>query len=495
MSYCMSRRGILRAAAGAGAWLGLFRSRAPGAPQAVKLPGEIEPLVRLIEQTPRDRVIEAVAERVRGGVEYRDVLAGLMLAGVRNVEPRPSVGFKFHAVLVVQSIHLASVTAEPADRWLPVFWALDYFKDSQLRDERERGWTMAPVDETAVPSASRAQEAFVEAMDNWDEEAADAAVAGLARTARPADIWKLFFRYGARDYRSIGHKAIDVANSHRVLGVIGWKHAEPVLRSLAYALLMHEDGNPAQRDAWPDRPWRRNQQRADRLPETRQAGKPDPGAVRELLDTLRSGSEDEAADKVVELLRRGVGPQSIWDGLFLGAGELLVRQPGIIALHSVTTTNALHYAYRFAEDERSKQLILLQNASFLPMFRRTMQERGRVRDFRLDAMEPAPLDAQRPDTVGAIFAQLAGNPLAAAQMTLAYFQSGASSKPWIEQARKLIIHKGRGAHDFKFGFAVLEDHGFVSPRWRPYYMAASVFELQGASQPDNPLVERIQKAI
>ena len=81
-------------------------------------------------------------------------------------------------------------------------------------------------------------------MDRWDEAAADAAIAALVRSAGPNEIWPLFFHYAGRDYRSIGHKAIDVANTHRVLGVIGWQHAEPAMRSLAYALLMHEDGKP-----------------------------------------------------------------------------------------------------------------------------------------------------------------------------------------------------------------------------------------------------------
>ena len=90
-------------------------------------------------------------------------------------------------------------------------------------------------------------------MQQWDESKADAAVAGLARSGKPEDIWESFWRFGARDYRSIGHKAIDVANSHRVLGVVGWRHAEPILRSLAYALLMHENGSPSDRDDLADR--------------------------------------------------------------------------------------------------------------------------------------------------------------------------------------------------------------------------------------------------
>ena len=171
------------------------------------------------------------------GSAYRDLVAALLLAGVRNVQPRPSVGHKFHAVLVVNSAHLASLASPDTDRWLPIFWALDYFKDSQARDVSEGNWTMAPVDESAVPPARRAKAAFTTAMDHWDEAAADAAIAGLARSAGTNEIYEIFFRYGARDFRSIGHKAIYVANSLRTLQCIGWQHAEPVLRSLAYALL------------------------------------------------------------------------------------------------------------------------------------------------------------------------------------------------------------------------------------------------------------------
>ncbi len=92
---------------------------------------EIEPLVRFLENTPRDVIIEQVASRVQSGLSYRELLAALFLAGIRNVQPRPSVGFKFHAVLVVHSAHLASVSGPAEDRWLPIFWAIDNFKSSQ----------------------------------------------------------------------------------------------------------------------------------------------------------------------------------------------------------------------------------------------------------------------------------------------------------------------------------------------------------------------------
>jgi len=50
-------------------------------PKMVRLHPEIEPLVRLLEQTPRERVLEEVASRIQRGLTYREVLAALFLAG------------------------------------------------------------------------------------------------------------------------------------------------------------------------------------------------------------------------------------------------------------------------------------------------------------------------------------------------------------------------------------------------------------------------------
>src|SRR5829696_8867510 len=194
MSARTDRRRFLQTTATAGALVGLgdlgFLSRlrpvsadeARLGPKVVRLNPEIEPLVRLLEETPRERLLEEVAGRIKRGTGYREVLAALLLAGVRNVQPRPSVGHKFHAVLVVNSAHLASLASPDSDRWLPIFWALDYFKSSQASNVKEGNWTMPPVDESAVPPSHRAREAFVTAMDRWDEAAADAAIAGLVRT-------------------------------------------------------------------------------------------------------------------------------------------------------------------------------------------------------------------------------------------------------------------------------------------------------------------------
>src|SRR2546430_6397487 len=184
MSLSTTRRQFLKTAAVAGGAFGLgdlsFLSELPRVrareakldTDIVRFRPEIEPLVRFLEDTPRERLLEEVGAKIKRGLSYRDLLAALLLAGVRNIQPRP-VGFKFHAVLVVNSAHLASLASPDAERWLPIFWALDYFKSSQAQDVKEGDWTMRAVDESKIPAGQKAKQAFIEAVEDWDERAGD----------------------------------------------------------------------------------------------------------------------------------------------------------------------------------------------------------------------------------------------------------------------------------------------------------------------------------
>ena len=464
-------------------------------PSLVRLGNGIEPTVRLLEETPRDRLVEEVASAVQRGLSYRQLLAALLLAGVRNVQPRPQVGFKFHAVLVINSAHLASQASADRDRWLPIFWALDRFKSAQIETQRGSGWRMAPVVEKKVPSAAGARDAFTRAMDAWDEPAADAAAAALARTAGRNEVFDLFARYGARDYRDIGHKAIYVANSFRTLEAIGWQHAEPVLRSLAYALLKYDGQNPSKSDAPADRPGRRNAELLHKVRPDWHGGKPSPEAAGELLAMFRTESADGACDAVASALNDGVSPASVWDAVLSASAELLMRKTGILTLHSVTTANALRYAYEASGDPRTRLMMLLQNAAFVPLFRGGA---GKLSDVRIDQLEPADADPAKPVTVENVFARPPADRPAAARQALAYLKHGggaaAAAEPLIAAARRLVFLKGNDAHDYKFSSAVLEDYYNVSPAWRDRLLAASTYYLPTSQHPDNKLLPRIRAA-
>lgn len=501
----MNRRSFLRTSAGVGALVGLgdlgFLSQLPSVsaaearldPKTVRLHAEIEPLVRLLENTSRERVLEEVAARIARGTSYREVLAALLLAGVRNIQPRP-VGFKFHAVLVVNSAHLASLASPDSDRWLPIFWAIDQFKSSQAADVREGNWTMEPIEESKVPASHKAKAALIEAMDNWDEAAADAAIVGLARTAGANDIFETLAPYGVRDFREIGHKAIYLANSFRTLEAIGWHHAEPVLRSLVYAMLdrVGTKENPAKADLPADRPFRQNSERIKGIEAGWLGGKLDSDATVELLQAIRSGSAVDTSVLTVKLLNRGVATQSVFDALFDGCGELLMQAPGILSLHATTFTNGVHYAWQHCRDERTRQMLLLQNAAFMPLFRGSAKDKG----IRIDALEPMELKNEGDAALTEIFEDVSSkDKLIASRKMLAWLKANPDPRPLADAARRLIFLKGSNAHDYKFSSAVLEDYHHLAPAWRDRFLAASAFWLRGSGDKDNELVQRTRAAL
>ncbi|ETX06489.1 hypothetical protein [Candidatus Entotheonella palauensis] len=470
----------------------LRTSAATQPPQGVQFRAEIEPLVRILEETPRERLLEDIGLRVRQGLNYHQLLAALLLAGVRNVQPRP-VGFKFHSVLVVHSVHLASQSSPQADRWLPIFWALDTFKRAQARDAQVGDWTMEPVVPSRVPPPHKARQAFTEAMDQWDEAAADAAIVGLSRAVEARQLFDLFAYYGMRDFRDIGHKAIYVANGWRTLQTIGMQHAEPILRSLAYALLAHEGSNPAKRDADADQPFRQNQQRIREIRSDWQTGTLSTSATVDLLDTLRHASTDDACTQVAALLNRGIAPQSIWDALLNAAGELMMRHPGILALHAVTSLNGLYFAYRTTHDDPTRQLLLLQGTAFITLFRGQPESR---QSFNINQLQPGRLEQEGPEAIDDVFSALSYEAnLVGAGKVLAFLQRKEPPERFIEAARQLLIYKGDNSHDYKYGSAVLEDHRYLSPEWGQRYLAASVPGLHGSASPDHALVARTKAAL
>ena len=460
----------------------------------------IEPIilkwVKTLESTPRDRLVEEVAHAIKNGkVSYRELLCALFLSAVKHVQPRPSVGFKFHAVLVVHSAHLASINSPAQDRWLPILWAIDQFKSAQARDVREGNWTMAAVEESRVPSPDQAAKEFEAAMIAWDETRADTASAGVARHLTKNMAFELFARFAARDYRSIGHKAIYVANAFRTLDVIGWQYAEPILRSLAYALLNHVgESNPAKSNHNVDEPWKQNFNLAKRLPQDWIQGETAEGTTSQIVTGFRGWKPLEAGKEIAELLNGQVSLQSVVDGIYLAGSELMMRQPGIISLHSLTTTNAIQYLANTVQDDSLRRRLILQNASFLPFFLQSMRDRGPVKEkvtpFEDEALPETLMSASQ------IFESLGINPDVAYLNTRALLKDDPSQfTNYISEARRLIFLKGTDSHDYKYSSAIIEDIQRLSPRWQPDFAAACIYKLRSPQQPTTTLVTRIQAAL
>ena len=172
-----------------------------------------------------------------------------------------------------------------------------------------------------------------------------------------------------------------------------------------------------------------------------------------------------------------------------------MRKPGIVSLHAVTTTNALHYAYQQSSSDETRRLLLLQNAAFIPLFRDAMKGRGQLVDLRIDGLEPMASQEDGSKALEEIFSDVSGDRMSAARKAFSYLKSGQDAKQLIDTARLLIFSKGDDAHDYKYSSALLEDYYHISPDWRNRYLAAGMFLLKGSGHRENELVKRTRAAL
>jgi hypothetical protein len=158
----------------------------------------------------------------------------------------------------------------------------------------------------------------------------------------------------------------------------------------------------------------------------------------------------------------------------------------------VTTSNALRYAYSTSADPRTRLMLMLQGASFIPLFR---GDPGRGRDVAVDAFEPKATKISGDEAVTELFNDSGSDRMTAAAKALSYLSTGGDPKSLIHHARRLVFVKGNDSHDYKFSSAVLEDHAHLSAAWRDRYLATSLFLLPTPAERDNALVERTLAAL
>jgi hypothetical protein len=138
--------------------------------------------------------------------------------------------------------------------------------------------------------------------------------------------------------------------------------------------------------------------------------------------------------------------------------------------------NAVRHLYDSTSDDETRRRILLQTAAFAPLFRGAKPVDG-VKLDQLEAVEGEP------------FADVPNDRMSASRKAMRV-----APDALVDAARGHLLLKGRDVHDFKFVEAALEDQGKMSPKWRRYFLASSMYWAKGAGSPDNGLVNRIRAA-
>ena len=96
--------------------------------------------------------------------------------------------------------------------------------------------------------------------------------------------------------------------------------------------------------------------------------------------------------------------------------------------------------------------------------------------------------------MGEIFATMSQDRKKAGTMAMSYLARGGSPDLIFDAARRMIFHKGRDSHDYKYGAALWEECLWsTDPKWRNPMVAASMFNFPGAKTADSPLMIRAER--
>jgi hypothetical protein len=304
------------------------------------------------------------------------------------------------------------------------------------------------------------------------------------RTADWRPDFDALFGYGLRDFHDIGHKVIAVANCQWAWPRLDPECRGPVLRSLVHALLnAHGEADPAGSDAPVARAWRSSRILADAAP----AAVTDRAVpVPWILAALRTDDPSQASQAVADALRDGASEAVLRDALLLAAAEILLQAGNFVAMHAVTTAEAIAQGHRVGRDPGTRRLLLIQGAALLAAFR-AASLREEDPDRRIDALAPA-RSAAGGGTVEASFATMTRDRRQAVREILGLRQAAAGAV--FEAARRHTRLRTREIHDYKFTEAVIAGYDLVSPPWRDRWLAAGAMWFNTPADPENDAVRR-----
>src|SRR5262249_12617550 len=169
--------------------------------------GSMEPLVALMQETPADRLLPIVVEKIGAGTDLRQLVAAAALANARSFGGQDYDGY--HAIMALAPSYQMACELPEAQRALPVLKVL--YRNT--RHIQEKGGAsheaLHPVDAAALPAPGRAREERPEPPRRMDMAAAERSFAAIARG--PLDTAYNDLQLVVQDY-------IDV---HRV--VLAWR--------------------------------------------------------------------------------------------------------------------------------------------------------------------------------------------------------------------------------------------------------------------------------
>ena len=316
-------RGMLVATVGYSAAneLGLAPAFAADAPDTLDF-GSLEPLVRFMQETSTDKLLPALATKLKSGTDLRRLVAAAALANARTFGGEDYVGF--HTMMALApSLHMARELPESMQP-LPVFKVL-YRNTNRIQEKGGRKEEVLHAVKPAPLAEGRAgAESIRDAVHRQATEEAERLFATLAQ-AGPGDALNDLL-YTVQDHTEV-HRVVLPYRAWDLLDLIGQEHAHTLLRqSVRYCVKAESWHN-----ATYDEPRAllakvlEEHKLLDRSPGTRSA---EDSWVDQLSQTIFKSTPEQSAQAAASALAEGFSPAVVGEAISLAANQLVLRDMG-----------------------------------------------------------------------------------------------------------------------------------------------------------------------
>ena len=317
-------KGMLVASVGSAlaADLGLAPVFAGDAPDRLTF-GNFEPLASLMQDTPADKLLPILVDKIKSGTELKSLVAACALANARSFGGHDYDGY--HSFMALCPSFQMSQEMPDDRKALPVLKVLHRNARFMQKVGGGKHDAMHPIEAGEVAHGHGGQE-LRESMRKPDQSQAEKKLAAITRDSINEAYNDL--QFCVQDDVDV-HRVVLAWRSWATLDLTGKEQATTLLRqSVRYCTdseryNVEHKRSPGIRATLPkllDQHQLVGKKVGDR--------KGDDAWVEQLCQAIYAGNRDQAAEAVAQALAEGFAPEQIGEAISLAANRLVLRDPG-----------------------------------------------------------------------------------------------------------------------------------------------------------------------
>lgn len=441
--------------------------------------GALEPLVALMQETPPDRLLPLLVERLHEGTDLKTLIAAGALANARTFGGEDYIGF--HTFMALAPAHAMARRLPEAERPLPVLKVL-YRNASRIQahggPSSEVLRPVTPEPANATPPGGEALRAQVRRREALAAERLFAAQVAYS----PGEAFQ-HLQYEVEDEVDV-HRVVLAWRAWSSLDFVGAEHAHTLLRqSVRYCLKAEQNLHEKNRPVSPIReqlPRLLDEYRLhDRPAGTRQV---DDAWIERMARLIYGGTRAAAADAVAAAFAEGIDPAAVSDALAVASNLLLLHDPGrpaqwaqaekpvgsvhgdSVGVHASDAANAWRNIARASNPRNAAASLIVGAFHTAGQAERSLAESYPLAEHRsaVTAREPERLLKELDEAIRA------GDQARACALATVYGEAGGGAEPVFDLLLRFAISEDGALHAEKYFLTVQEEFAALRPafRWR-----------------------------